>query len=170
MLESFEVSTVLPATPKRLYQAWLNSKDHTNMTGSQASIEDHVGGKHYEWDGYIWGVNLELEPFSRIVQSWRSTEFPADSQDSRLEVRFEAIKGGTKLTLIHSDIPEGQGASYESGWDESYFQPMKQYFKPAKKAAAKTAKTKAAPRKAKAKPAKSNKSATAKKPARRKAR
>ena len=118
----------------------------------------------------FWGVNLELEPFSRIVQSWRSTEFPADSQDSRLEVRFEAIKGGTKLTLIHSDIPEGQGASYESGWDESYFQPMKLYFKPAKKTAAKAAKTQRTPTKAKAKPAKSNKSATAKKPARRKAR
>jgi activator of HSP90 ATPase len=138
MLESFEISAVLSATPKRLYEAWLSSKEHTAMTGGQASIEPQVGGKHYEWDGYIRGVNLELEPYKRIIQSWRSDEFPEGSQDSRLEVRFETIKGGTKLTLIHSDIPEGQGDSYKSGWDENYFQPMKKYFKPAKKAAAKT--------------------------------
>ena len=151
MLESFEISTVLPATPKRLYEAWLSTKEHAAMTGGQASIEPQAGGKHYEWDGYIWGVNLELTPHKRIVQSWRSAEFPEGSQDSRLEIRFEAIKGGTKLTLIHSNIPEGQGDSYESGWDENYFQPMKKYFKPAKKVAAKTAKAKRATTKAKPK-------------------
>jgi activator of HSP90 ATPase len=153
MLESIEVSAVLPATPKRLYEAWLSSKEHTDMTGGQASIEPQVGGKHYEWDGYIWGVTLELTPNKRIVQSWRSSEFPEGSQDSRLEVRFEAIKGGTKLTLLHSDIPEGQGAEYESGWDESYFQPMKKYFKPAKKVATKPkrATTKVKPKKVAAK-------------------
>jgi activator of HSP90 ATPase len=142
MLESLEISTILPATPKRLYEAWLSDKEHTAMTGGQASIEPNVGGKHYEWDGYIRGVTLELEPYKRIVQSWRSSEFPEGSQDSRLEVRFDVIKGGTQLTLIHSDIPEGQGAEYKHGWDESYFQPMKKYFKPAKKVAAKTAKPK----------------------------
>jgi activator of HSP90 ATPase len=155
MLESLEISTVLPATPKRLYEAWLSSKEHTAMTGGQASIEPKISGKHYAWDGYIRGVNLELEPYKRIVQSWRSDEFPEGSQDSRLEVRFEAIKGGTKLTLVHSDIPEGQGDSYESGWDENYFQPMKKYFKPAKKAAAKTAKPKRTAKKAKTKSTKS---------------
>lgn len=151
MLEAIELSTVLPATPRKLYTAWLSSTEHTAMTGGQASIEPGVGGKHYEWDGYIWGQNLELEPFKRIVQSWRSAEFPEGSQDSRLEVRFEAVKGGTELTLIHSAMPEGQGESYRDGWDENYFQPMKKYFQPKKKSTPKAAKPRSKTKAAKAK-------------------
>jgi activator of HSP90 ATPase len=163
MLESFEVSIVLPATPKRLYAAWLSSRGHSAMTGGAALIDPRVGGLHHEWDGYIWGTNLELEPFSRIVQSWHTAEFPAGSQDSRLEVRFEAVKGGTQLTLIHSGIPEGQGESYKSGWDENYFQPMKKYFKPAKKPASR-------PTAAKRTTSRAKRSNPAKRAARRKAR
>lgn len=165
MLESFEMSTTLPATPKRLYNAWLSSQEHSAMTGGQASIEPQVGGKHYEWDGYIWGVNLELDSPAYIVQSWRSAEFPEGSQDSRLEVRFEAIRGGAKLTLIHSGIPAGQGDSYKSGWDENYFKPMKKYFKPSKKKTTKATQTRRA-----SSATKSKKPAPAKKATRRKAR
>jgi activator of HSP90 ATPase len=34
----------------------------------------------------------------------------------------------TKLTLIHTDIPDGQAESYEGGWEDSYFKPMREYF------------------------------------------
>jgi outer membrane biosynthesis protein TonB len=93
------------------------------------------------------------------VQVWRTTEFPADAEDSRLELLFEPVGDGTetKVTLIHTNIPEGQGAQYKSGWGEHYFEPMRAYFSetvesaPApKKATApkKAAKKKAAPKKA----------------------
>jgi activator of HSP90 ATPase len=98
------------------------------MTGGAAHIDPTIGGYHSEWDSYITGRTLELEPNRRIVQSWRTAEFPADSPDSHLEVLLEAVEGGTKLTLKHSRIPEGQGKSYESGWVENYFDPMKRYF------------------------------------------
>jgi activator of HSP90 ATPase len=62
------------------------------------------------------------------VQAWRTTEFPADSPDSRVEIMLAAVNGGTRLTLKHGDIPAGQGASYESGWVENYFEPMRVYF------------------------------------------
>ncbi|HZY42176.1 MAG TPA: SRPBCC domain-containing protein, partial [Anaerolineae bacterium] len=93
-----------------------------------AQIDPRVGGAHSAWDGYITGTTLELETDRRIVQSWRTSEFPADSPDSRLEIVLEAVAGGTRLTLKHSNIPAGQGASYESGWAENYFEPMTAYF------------------------------------------
>ncbi|MBI3740016.1 MAG: SRPBCC domain-containing protein, partial [Chloroflexi bacterium] len=70
----------------------------------------------------------ELKPYTRFVQAWRTTEFPEDSPDSRVEVLLEAVKGGTKLTLKHTNIPEGQADSYKKGWEEFYFEPMKKYF------------------------------------------
>lgn len=128
MPDSFEISTVVPTTPQRVYAAWLSSDEHSAMTGGAAQIDPIVGGRFNAWDGYITGTTLELEPQRRIVQSWRTTEFPDDAPDSRLELALEAVAGGTKLTLKHSHIPTGQGASYESGWVENYFEPMKTHF------------------------------------------
>ena len=132
MSDSFELSTVLPAPPARVYAAWLSSDEHTAMTGASAGggakIDPCIRGVHSAWDGYITGTTLELEPERRIVQAWRTVEFPADSPDSRLEIVLEPADGGTRLTLKHSDIPAGQGASYESGWVENYFDPMRDYF------------------------------------------
>jgi activator of HSP90 ATPase len=62
------------------------------------------------------------------VQSWRTSDFPEESEDSRLEILLEEAEGGTKLTLIHTQIPEGQGEEYRRGWEEFYFEPLSQYF------------------------------------------
>ncbi len=128
MPDTFELSTVLPASPRRVYHAWLDSHEHGAMTGGTAQIDPKVGGQFNAWDGYITGTTLELEPYHRIVQSWRTAEFPADAPDSKLEIVLEDSVDGAKLTLKHSNIPAGQGSAYEHGWEENYFEPMKEYF------------------------------------------
>jgi len=128
MSEAFEISVVLPASPQRIYEAWLDSDQHAAMTGGVAEIDPRVGGKHIAWDGYITGVNLELERDRRIVQTWRTADFPVDAPDSRLEIILEATPDGTRLTLKHSNLPDGQGANYKSGWADNYFEPMTDYF------------------------------------------
>jgi len=61
---------------------------------------------------------------------WFRDELAADlGKDQAYEVLFEEAKGGTKITIIHSDIPEGQGEEYKEGWLDFYFKPMKEYFK-----------------------------------------
>ncbi len=127
-LESIEVSTVLPASAERIYRAWLDSAEHSAFTGGQAVVDATVGGRHTAWDGYIEGVTLELDPGKRIVQSWRSEDFPDDSDDSRLEIRFEEGMDGTRVTIVHTEIPEGQGEDYRRGWVDHYFAPMARYF------------------------------------------
>ncbi len=94
------------------------------MTGGAATSEPEVGGACTAWDGYIEGRYLELESPRRIVQTWRTSEFPSDAPDSRLEVRLEAVEGGTRITFVHAGIPEGQGSSYEQGWVDHYLEPM----------------------------------------------
>jgi uncharacterized protein YndB with AHSA1/START domain len=129
MTDAFEISTVLPADPQTVYAAWLDSRGHGEFIGGEATIEPRVGGRHSAWGDYIQGVILELEPNRRIVETWRTTEFPEGAPDSRLEVLFEPAAQGTKLTLIHTEIPAGQGAQYREGWQEHYFVPMAGYFR-----------------------------------------
>jgi uncharacterized protein YndB with AHSA1/START domain len=127
--DTIEIARIIPATPERIFQAWLDAAEHAAMTGSPATVESlEVGGRFTAWDGYIDGSHLALEPGVRIVQSWRSDDFPVDALDSRLEVRLEAAPGGTRVTLRHSDLPEGQGPALLEGWDEFYLEPMAHYF------------------------------------------
>jgi uncharacterized protein YndB with AHSA1/START domain len=121
---------VFPVPPDELYQAWLDGERHGAFTGGAASVEAQIGGRHTAWDGYIEGEVLELEEGRRIVQSWRSLDFPVDAPHSRLELVLEpTVDGGTEVVLTHSEIPEGQGADYEEGWVEHYFKPMQRYFR-----------------------------------------
>ena len=128
MKTSFTVSTLLPADQEKVFRAWLSTEGHAAMTGSPAKVAPRVGGTFKAWDGYITGKTLELKPYSRIVQAWRTSEFADDDPDSRIEVVIEPAKQGSKLTLTHTNIPQGQADSYESGWEESYFAPMREYF------------------------------------------
>jgi len=175
-LDSIRLTAIIPASPERVYTAWLDSKEHTEFTGGGATIEARVGGQHTAWDGYIWGRQVELIPGRKIVQTWRTSEFPQDAKDSRLELLFErrgASGAETTLTLIHTEIPVGQGAQYKDGWGEHYFEPMRAYFRdvgaaaprPAPKVAPKPAKNAAARKAVAKKPAAKAPKTAAKKPA-----
>ena len=126
--DSITASAVIPARPELIYAAWLSSKGHTEMTGSAAKATGRVGSRFSAWDGYISGKTLELKPHTRILQSWRTTEFAAEEPDSILEILLAEAKGGTRVTLNHSDIPAGHGPEYKKGWIDFYFKPMKEFF------------------------------------------
>ncbi len=123
----FTIKTLIPASPEEVYTAWLSRDGHTKMTGGEATITAVVGESFTAWDGYIKGNNVELEPNAHIVQSWRTSDFADNDPDSQIEIVLRAVDGGTELTLTHTNLP-AHGEQYRTGWDESYFQPMKAYF------------------------------------------
>jgi activator of HSP90 ATPase len=128
MKNKFELTVTLHASAKEIFNAWLSGDGHSAMTGSAAQVDGKVGGAFTAWDGYIFGKTLEMESPRRIVQAWRTSEFPEDAPDSRVEILFEDVKDGTKVTLVHSAVPEDQVESYRQGWEDFYFKPMKEYF------------------------------------------
>ena len=128
MKNGFTLSEVFNAKPSEIYKAWLSSDGHSAITGSRAKVNGKIGGEFSAWDGYIFGSTLELTRDQRIVQAWRTSEFPDDAPDSHLEVSLEEVAGGTKVTLTHSDMPEDQVDSYREGWEDFYFKPMREYF------------------------------------------
>lgn len=128
MKESLTMKKHISATPGQIFNAWLDSDKHSEMTGGEAKCSSEVGGTFTAWDGYIRGRNLELIENKKIVQSWRTTEFDESDEDSLLTIELTESENGTELILTHTNIPEGQ-TQYEQGWIEYYFEPMKSYFK-----------------------------------------
>jgi activator of HSP90 ATPase len=129
----FFVSDVIPASPQEIYDAWLSSDGHEKITGGKpAQMSAQEGAAFTVWNGYISGRNLKLEPPRRIVQSWRTTKFSAADSDSQIEVLLEPAPGGTRITVRHSNVPDGHTSYRDGGWQRSYFDPMKEYFKRAR--------------------------------------
>jgi uncharacterized protein YndB with AHSA1/START domain len=125
---SYTLTATIPASPEEIYDAWLDSLGHSEMTGSPATMSDQVGAEVSAWEGYITGRNLELVPGERIVQSWRTSEFSDEHEDSVITLVLEPVEGGTLLTLEHSNVPDEQKSYEEGGWESNYFEPMTVYF------------------------------------------
>ncbi len=127
--ESIEVTGVVSAQPIEVYQGFLSSEIHSAMTGGAAEIEStETGGSFKAWGGYIQGSHISLESSQRIVQHWRTLDFADTDQDSRLEIQLKPVDEGTHITILHSNIPQGQGKNYETGWQDRYLTPMQTYF------------------------------------------
>jgi len=125
---TFSLTAIIPASPVEIYQAWLDSVGHSEMTGGEATMSDEVGAEVTAWDGYISGRNLELVPGERIVQSWRTSEFGNADEDSIITVVLREVDEGTLLTLEHSNVPDQHKSYEEGGWQSNYFEPMVAYF------------------------------------------
>jgi len=99
-----------------IYDAWIDPEKHGALTDSTViSDEDGtVGSSYTASDEYIHATFTEQEPGACIVQSWRSTEFSEDAVDSIIEVILTPVASGAKVTINHSDIPEGQGKDYRN--------------------------------------------------------
>ena len=129
MTTQFTVEAVIPALPLVIWAAWLDGESHTSMTGGEATGEHTIGSEFTAWDGYISGKNLELEPAKRILQSWRTSQFGSDDEDSMIELTLSPHGDeSTTVTLKRTNVPDDQAAGYQSGWLDHYFEPMQAYF------------------------------------------
>jgi activator of HSP90 ATPase len=114
------------ATPKRVYDALMTSKEHSAFTGGAAKISRDAGGEFSCHDGQVTGRNVELVPGQRIVQAWR---LAAWEEGLYSLVRFELQpKGGeTRLVLDHVGVPEPFREGTASGWETRYWGPLKKH-------------------------------------------
>ncbi|MBZ0115635.1 MAG: SRPBCC domain-containing protein [Sandaracinaceae bacterium] len=128
MSERIELRATLPATAEAVFDAWIDGEAHGAMTGAGATSDPKAGGRFTAWDGYIEGTHVELVRPRRIVQRWRTSQFPDDAPDSILEIELTPKGSQVELHMVHRDIPDGQGADYEQGWSDHYFEPMREHF------------------------------------------
>jgi hypothetical protein len=102
---------------------WWPIETHSVAAGTErravaAAIEGRVGGRVYETqdDGTecTWGTVTAWEPPLRLVILWTVSDEGADTE---IEVRFEPVEDGTRVTLVHRGWDTRQRrSSYETGW------------------------------------------------------
>ena len=98
MAEPIRQEVVLPATPGRIYSAYMDSAEHEAFTNNgPASISDDVGGAFSCHGGAISGRNVELVAGKRIRElGIRSSEFAGERAPFPLSSPFR---------VAHSTLP-----------------------------------------------------------------
>ncbi|MGD1118051.1 MAG: SRPBCC family protein [Dehalococcoidales bacterium] len=118
-------SVTIKASPHDVYEALMDAKKHAKFTGGKATVSREVGGKFSVFDAYAKGVNVELVPDKKIVQSWRAEDWP-EGIYSQVTFSFKAAEGGTKLTFTQTGVPEEFADDIAQGWKDYYWGPMKE--------------------------------------------
>jgi activator of HSP90 ATPase len=118
-------SITFKANLHEVYEALMDSRKHARFTGAQARISRKAGGKFTAYDGYIEGVNLNLVPDKKIVQSWRGSDWP-ENHYSMATFSLKKCKNGTRLTFTQSGVPDQYYHDISQGWRDYYWKPMKE--------------------------------------------
>lgn len=61
MKVSFQIKEKFKVSPEVIFEAWLNSKLHSKMTGGNAFCSSEIGSTFSTWDRYITGTNISLK-------------------------------------------------------------------------------------------------------------
>jgi activator of HSP90 ATPase len=119
-------SVTFKTSPDTVYEMLIDSRKHAAFTGEKAQISRKIGGKFAVYGGYIQGVNLDLVPNKKIVQSWRGSDWP-EGHYSKVTFSLQKTKNGTRLTFRQSGVPEKHCKDINQGWRDYYWKLMREH-------------------------------------------
>ena len=127
--EVLKIEKNIKAQPGRLFKAWLKAEDFSRwfLPGTPVSlgavaIDARPGGR-FRIDMLVDGIvrphegeyQIIDEP-KKLVFTWRS--FMTQDRDTLVTVLFTAEGDGTRITLIHEQLPDDQAIiqAHTEGW------------------------------------------------------
>ena len=119
----------LKATPGTIYRALMDSRKHAAFTGAPAKIDPAVGGRFAAWGPHIQGITVELIANKRIVQAWRTQNWPPGHYSIAV-FDLKPSKTGTVLVFTQVGIPARNAKDITEGWKTHYWQPLKKFLEP----------------------------------------
>ena len=127
------------ASPQRVYDALTDSKQFDQVIklsaaatsgmklGSKPTDISPVPGSTFAiFGGHIIGRQLELVRGERIVQAWRTVDWPSGIYSI---ARFALSRQGSGAQLIfdHTGFPQGQAQHLADGWHQNYWEPLTKF-------------------------------------------
>ena len=94
---------------------WFHKPETTLVEGEYEMFGTESG------DRLMWGQVLVAEPFSRLEYTF--TIAPMGARTSTVKWLLEEVAGGTRLSLRHEGLPQGEEAfgltlALDKGWDD----------------------------------------------------
>jgi len=116
----FKVERIIAAAPDEVFDAWLDPKVPGNPwnIADRFLLDPKVDGFFYWTFKNIahYGRFTAVERPNRLQHTWVSPN--TLGLESNVTVTFEKQEKGTRMTLVHADLPDDdKGRSHEKGWN-----------------------------------------------------
>lgn len=126
------ISRVYPAAQQAVFDAWVEAdqvKDWwgcADTTDVESEVCREVGGKYEhkmtlrgEYQHIAQGVFTDYDPPNLLAYTINGPEEAGDT-GMHVRVEFEAVEGGTKVTLTHTGIPHEFSPFIVDGWTAAF--------------------------------------------------
>ncbi len=107
---------------EQVWEALVDPMIVEKWSGSPATMSAIEGGEFSLWGGDIWGSNTKVIDQQLLEQDWYGGDWSAPS---KVAISLTEDNGGTKLTLEHDGVPGVEEDSFDEGWSDYYFGPIK---------------------------------------------
>ncbi|MEE2059748.1 SRPBCC family protein [Rhodococcus artemisiae] len=118
-MAEFRDSIDIAVCPETVFEYLTTNSGMTAWMGQYAELDPRPGGGFaVDVAGYpVRGEYLHVDYPTRVVVSWGfagNTDLPIGA--STVEFRLTAVAGGTRVDLIHSDLPDTELRGHAHGW------------------------------------------------------
>jgi activator of HSP90 ATPase len=124
-MKNFKKYYIIPAKPEEIYLALTKPATIQLWTGEPAEMSTEPGSEFSLWDGSIVGRNIAFEESKLIKQEWY---FGDQEPPSIVTIKLHPHKQGCSVELLHTNIPDDEYDNFVSGWDESYFGMLEEFY------------------------------------------
>jgi len=105
-----------------VWEALVNPSEIDAWGGGSAVMDDKVGTEFSLWNGDIHGKNIEVKQYELLKQEWVSGDWP---EPSIVTFLLTPNGNGTKVDLVHENIPDKETKEIEEGWKKYYLGEVK---------------------------------------------
>jgi len=117
--EPYRDSIHIAAQPRVVFEYFVDPRSLVRWMGDDAVLDPRPGGRFTLVIGgrTVEGRYLHVEPPRRVVISWGrqgSRELPPEA--SVLEVDLTEEDGGTRVSIVHSGLPDSESTGHALGW------------------------------------------------------
>jgi uncharacterized protein YndB with AHSA1/START domain len=114
----------IKAPVKKVWQALVDPTAIEEWGAGPAKMGDKVGTRFELWGGDIHGVNTEVVKEKKLAQDWFAYDW---RKASKVTFTLEPEEGGTKVVLVHENVPDNEYNDIRDGWRQYYLGPMKRF-------------------------------------------
>ena len=129
MAKTIQQTVKLPASPRALFNIYMDARKHAAAVNSTVAISRRVGGTFRAFGGMLRGKMLAIVPGQMIVQAWRASDWRRTDLDSILILTFRRAPGGGRIDLVHANVPDRFTLMIKRGWNTYYWKPWKAYLR-----------------------------------------
>ena len=108
----------------KVWDTLVNPKEIDGWGAGPAKMDGKVGTVFSLWGGDIHGKNIEVDAPKKLVQEWISGDW---GKPSIVAFELSESDGKTEVKLTHEKYPEEEHNDLSGGWDDFYFDPIKEY-------------------------------------------